>query len=77
MSKITKNISRLFIASSFIATTGFILWFAFFAFAMAIPGSSRDGGFLLQAVGIIILVGGTLIVLLALLHRFLWRFKIH
>jgi hypothetical protein len=44
---------------------------------MAIPGSSGASGFMGQALMAIILVGGTLLILMALIHRFLWRFKIH
>jgi hypothetical protein len=76
MSKITKNISRFFIISSFLVTVRTILSACFFALGMAIPGHSESGLFE-QALLIVTLVGGTLIVLMAFLHRFLWRIKIH
>ena len=76
MSKITKNISRFFIISSFLLTVGTILYASFFALVLAIPGHS--GSWLFEkALLIVILVGGTLIVLMTFLHRFLWRYKIH
>ena len=79
MSEFSKGFSRVFIVSSFLLIVGVVLFFSYFAWAVAVGGSHEGGsnGFPAGAMAIFVLFDLLIIIVLALLHRFLWRIKIH